>query len=242
MTPLERELQLLSGGLDWPDSPDVAGRVASRMEGGRRRAVPRRRLALALATVLAALLAVLAVPPARTAILEWLRDRRRADRSGGRAPRGRPDSGDRVPRRAVHAVAGTRSRRIRVRRPTRRRAQAGSDPRGAGHARDVRVARRRSRPPARDPVPRQRGRPHVGQELVGSGTRIEELDVDGHRAGVARGRAARRPLHRPGGNVRDDLGWLAGNTLLMDVGGRTVRIEAAIDRDDAVELARSLVR
>jgi hypothetical protein len=46
----------------------------------------------------------------------------------------------------------------------------------------------------------------------------------------------------PDGNVRDDLGWLAGNTLLVEDDGVTLRIEADIDRTDAIELARSLLR
>ena len=40
----------------------------------------------------------------------------------------------------------------------------------------------------------------------------------------------------------DDLGWLAGNTLLVENDDVTVRIEAQIDRADAIELARSLLR
>ena len=45
----------------------------------------------------------------------------------------------------------------------------------------------------------------------------------------------------PDGVVRDDLGWLAGNTLLVDIGGVSVpHLEAAIDREDAIEIARSL--
>ena len=72
MTPLERELQALSSSLDWPETPDVSRRVVARTAGARPRPVVRRRLALALAVVLAALVAVLAVPPARTAVFDWL--------------------------------------------------------------------------------------------------------------------------------------------------------------------------
>ena len=45
----------------------------------------------------------------------------------------------------------------------------------------------------------------------------------------------------PDGSVRDELGWLAGNTLLVSANGVTTRIEAQIDRDDAIDLARELV-
>jgi len=73
MTPLERELQGLASAVDWPDPPDVSSAVLASIADERPwRAPRRRRLALALAVVLAALLAVLAVPPARTAIFDWL--------------------------------------------------------------------------------------------------------------------------------------------------------------------------
>ena len=72
MTPLERELSALAPAVDWPEAPDVASRVAGLVE--ERPAPPRRRrpaLVVALVAV-AAVLATLAVPPARTAVFDWL--------------------------------------------------------------------------------------------------------------------------------------------------------------------------
>lgn len=71
MTSLERELRDLGGAIEWPETPDVARLVAARVAAPPERA-RHRRLALLVAVVVAALLAVLAVPPARTAVLDWL--------------------------------------------------------------------------------------------------------------------------------------------------------------------------
>ena len=242
MTSLERELQMLSGGLDWPDSPDLAGRVASRIESERPRAVPRRRLALALATVLAALLAVLAVPPARTAILEWLgiggAQIVRVDELPAVSPTpgleilGEPVTLSEARARAGFEFAGPPDGE---REPDQILVAPGMRVTYVWRDGDrVRLLVTQFPGSAADPV--------LVKKLVGSGTRIEQLDVDGHRAVWLEGGPHAVLFIAPDGNVRDDLGWLAGNTLLMDVGGRTVRMEAAIDRDDAVELARSLVR
>ena len=73
MNGLERELAALSDAVEWPDVPDLAPAVAGRLgDAPRRPGLARRPLAIAVAVVLAAVLAVLAVPPARTAILDWL--------------------------------------------------------------------------------------------------------------------------------------------------------------------------
>ena len=71
MTDLERALVALGRDLDVPDAPDLALRVLGALERPSRS--PRRlRLALALAVVLIALLvATLAIPDARSALLRF---------------------------------------------------------------------------------------------------------------------------------------------------------------------------
>jgi hypothetical protein len=69
---LERSLVTLGHELSVPEAPDLAPRVAAAI-GARRHGAPRRRLVLALAAVLAAaLLAVLAIPDARSALARFL--------------------------------------------------------------------------------------------------------------------------------------------------------------------------
>ena len=77
---------------------------------------------------------------------------------------------------------------------------------------------------------------------MSSATQIDMLDIDGHRALWLEGGPHAVLFLTPDGNIGDDLGWLAGNTLLVENDGVTVRIEAQIDRADAIELARSLLR
>ncbi|HEV8602681.1 MAG TPA: hypothetical protein VGQ68_04705 [Gaiellaceae bacterium] len=75
MPELEHALVELGRGIELPPAPDLAAAVRRRIaEEPRRRfrLPPRRVLALAVAVLLVAVGAVLAVPPARTAILDWL--------------------------------------------------------------------------------------------------------------------------------------------------------------------------
>ena len=242
MTPLERELQALSSALDWPETPDVSRRVVALMAEERPRPVVRRRLALALAVVLAALVAVLAVPPARTAVLDWLGiggaqiirvddlpsvsatpgleilgDRVTLDEAQERAgfPFADPPEGERAPDQILLAP-GMRVTYV-----------WGADDR----ARLLLTQ-----------FPGDATEPGLVKKLVSSATRIDMLDIDGHRALWLEGGPHAVLFLTPDGNIADDLGWLAGNTLLVENDGVTVRIEAQIDRADAIELARSLLR
>ncbi|HEY6076579.1 MAG TPA: hypothetical protein VIV36_07050 [Gaiella sp.] len=242
MTPLERELQALSSALDWPETPDVSRRVVALMAEERPRPVVRRRLALALAVVLAALVAVLAVPPARTAVLDWLGiggaqiirvddlpsvsatpgleilgDRVTLDEAQERAgfPFADPPEGERAPDQILLAP-GMRVTYV-----------WGADDR----ARLLLTQ-----------FPGDATEPGLVKKLVSSATRIDMLDIDGHRALWLEGGPHAVLFLTPDGNIGEDLGWLAGNTLLVENDGVTVRIEAQVDRADAIELARSLLR
>jgi hypothetical protein len=242
VTPLERELQALSSALDWPETPDVSQRVFARTAADRPRPVVRRRLALALAVVLAALVAVLAVPPARTAVLDWL--------GIGGAQIVRVDD--------LPSVSATPGLEILGDRVTldEARERAGfpfEDPPDGERAPDQILLAPGMRVTyvwrADDRVrllltqfPGDATEPGLVKKLVSSATQIDMLDVDGHRALWLEGGPHAVLFLTPDGNIGDDLGWLAGNTLLVENDGVTVRIEAQIDRADAIELARSLLR
>ena len=71
MVDLERELRDLALALDLPDTPDLTGHVRARLTAPPRR-THRRALILVAATLVAAACAALAVPQARTSILDWL--------------------------------------------------------------------------------------------------------------------------------------------------------------------------
>ena len=239
MSGLERELRGLAASMDWPEAPDVASAVARRV-GERRPRPRRRRLAIAVAVVLAALLAVLAVPPARTAILDWLGIGAarivRVDELPSLAPEpGLEILGDRVSIDGAAARAG-----FPLARP----------PRGEPSPDEVRVA-----PGTRvsyvwrdgDRVrllitqfPGSVDDPGLLKKLVGESTRVEQLEVDGHPAVWLEGGPHVVYFVAPDGSVRDDQGWLAGNTLLVDRDGVTVRVEGALAREDAVDLVRAM--
>ena len=71
MSELELALQRLGGELDYPQTPDLVGRVRQRLAEGRRPLGWRRPLVIALAALLVAVAAVMAVPQARSEILDW---------------------------------------------------------------------------------------------------------------------------------------------------------------------------
>lgn len=75
MPDLERQLRELAPAIEWPAAPNLAPAVRRRIEAepARRFARPgRRTLVVAVAVLVVAVGAVLAVPSARTAVLEWL--------------------------------------------------------------------------------------------------------------------------------------------------------------------------
>jgi hypothetical protein len=71
MSELELALQRLGGELEYPSTPDLVGRVRQGLAEGRRRPASRRPLVLALAALLVLVAAVMAVPQARSEILDW---------------------------------------------------------------------------------------------------------------------------------------------------------------------------
>ena len=242
MTPLERELQALSSVLEWPETPDVSRRVVALTSEERPRPVVRRRLALVLAVVLAALVAVLAVPPARTAVFDWLgiggaQIIRVDDLPSVSATPGLEILGDSVTLDEAQERAGFPF------------ADPPEDERApdqillAPGMRVTYVWRADDR--ARlliTQFPGDATEPGLVKKLVSPATQIDMLDIDGHRALWLEGGPHAVLFLTPDGNIGDDPGWLAGNTLLVENDGVTVRIEAQIDRADAIELARSLIR
>ena len=63
----ELEARLSELAVEWPEAPDVAPRVRARLE-----ARPRRRIWPRVAIPVAVVALVAAVPPARSAVLDWL--------------------------------------------------------------------------------------------------------------------------------------------------------------------------
>ena len=72
MSELELALTRLGGELDYPETPDLTAVVRRRLAEGRRPVAWRRPLVIALAALLVGVAAVMAVPQARSEILDWL--------------------------------------------------------------------------------------------------------------------------------------------------------------------------
>jgi hypothetical protein len=72
MSELELALTRIGRELDYPDTPELVAPVRQRLAEARRPISWRRPLVIALAALVVAVAAVMAVPQARSAILDWL--------------------------------------------------------------------------------------------------------------------------------------------------------------------------
>ena len=240
MNGLEQELRALAPLVEWPGSPDVSSVVAARVAAPRPRRRPSRRPALALAVVLLALAVALAVPPARSAIFDWLGiGSARIVRVAELPPLQLNASVELLGEPATLADA-------------RRRAgfPVAPPPRGEPSPDEIRVVDdRRVSYIWRDgdrirllltQVPGLLQRGEILRKLIPPAVRIERFTIDGDGAVFLSGGPHAVYLLGPSGSFEEDQGWLAGATLLVDRGGSTLRIEGALDRNQAVELARSM--
>ena len=84
------------------------------------------------------------------------------------------------------------------------------------------------------------GDPALLKKLAGQSTVVDRFELDGDPAVWLEGGPHAVLFVAPDGTIRDDQGWLAGNTLLVDRHGVTTRVEGAVDRADAVDLVRAL--
>jgi hypothetical protein len=237
---LEHELRALAPLVEWPETPDVAAAVAARVVAPRARRRPSRRLGLVLAVLLLAVAVALAVPPARTAIFDWL--------GIGSARIQRVDELPPLQPTASLQLLGEQTTLADARR--RAGFPVAPPPRGEPAPDEVRVVDdRRVSYLWRDgdrirllitQVPGLLQRTAILGKLIPPSVRIERLMIDGDGAVFLTGGPHAVYLLGPNGSFQEDDGWLAGSTLLVDRGGTTLRIEGSFARDRAVELARAM--
>ena len=260
MVDLVRELQDLGAAIDWPDD-DVASRVGKRLRatesgtvttirGGRSRRARGWRIAVATAAAVA--VAVLAIPSSRATVGDWLGvggTRIQVSPTTTTALQQSPDLqlGPEVALADLRAEVGFNM-------PVPRLA-------GFEHPDEVHVARPpaggeatlvyRARPdlPAAGPSGigmlisafRADIDPGYFNKTVGPESRVEPVTVQGLNGYWIEG-APHEFLYRDGaGNVVPESVRLAGNVLLWEMRGVTVRIESALPRDDVIRIADAMV-
>ncbi|MEX0673376.1 MAG: hypothetical protein WD067_01300 [Gaiellaceae bacterium] len=217
MPDLELALRQLGNELDWPAQPRLAPAVAARLREPRRRRLGRP-LALAFAVLLAALAVALAVPPARSAILDFF------------------------------GIGGVEIRRVETLPPLPAERAAPGVRVTLAEARnqvdfDLVVPEGYRRvywtPGIVTFVWRDRllmelaGDELLLKKVAGQDTDIDPTDVHGHPGVWIEG--APHGLFLPGGEKR-----LAGNVLIWVRGDVTFRLEGDFTRERALELAGTL--
>lgn len=247
MSDLERELRELS--VAWPETPDVAAAI-----GGRLAAPPARRggwldwpawrVGVALGALLVAV--VMAVPPARSAVLDLLgfgsvrieRGEPRPSRFGAALDLGEPVTLAEARQRAgfpvlVPAAAGEPDAVYLTPAP--------------GPRVDL-VYRPRPGLPRADTTGvgllvtqfRARATPFI-EKTVGSATRVERLRVEGDPAFFITGADHGFAYVLEGGEANFEPQRLAGPTLLVDrADGILLRVEGDLTRAEAVRIAASV--
>ncbi|HVM18297.1 MAG TPA: hypothetical protein VM290_12005 [Gaiellaceae bacterium] len=240
MRDLETRLRALGEHLELPPAPDLSAAVAARLRAApaRRRSRPRV-LALAAAVLAALLAAALAVPQARTALLELLRLRGAEVQRVETVPPARPGA----PLAPGEPVTLAEARRA-VDFPVLVPAEA-----GCGTVRldrsipgcMVSVVCRRAAGALVLTQFRGQQTPFV-LKLVGPSSDAVEVDVGRGARGIWIEGAPHVLLFRDAnGEVREETRRLAGDVLLWERDGVTYRLEGALGgREAAVRLARDL--
>ena len=224
MAELHDELLLLEA--EWPETPDMVEAVLAAPAPAARRRLPWKP---ALAALLAAVAVVMAVEPARSAVLEWLglksvevERREPAPVPGATLQLGVPLSAD-AARERYGDLAGPPS--------------ALGDP-GGIYAHDGGVAFVYADPDVL--VQRFPGRVREFiQKTVGAAASLERLRVAGDPAYWIEG--AHGFAYRNRGSVDYEDQRIAGNTLLVErPSGELIRVEGDVGRDRAVAIAESV--
>jgi len=252
----ELELELRELRVEWPDTPDIAGAVAGRLATAPAPARPRRRWRIdrpawqvAVAATALLIAVVMAVPPARSAVLDLLgfgsvritREEPRPSSFASGLALGDPVTLEQARRRAgfpvlvpeavgepdavyfyEHPASGPRVDLVYRARPGLPRASTT----GAGLL--VTEFRAIAEP--------------VIEKAVGTGAKVERLTVAGDPAffisGAEHGFAY---INTENDQAAFEDQRLAGNTLLVERSdGVLLRIEADISRERAVEIAESM--
>ena len=255
LTDLEQALVRLGGELDFPETPDVAAAVRRRLgeaPGRKRVRLPEaRRLAVAFAVLLAVVGAVLAVPPARSAILEFLGLRGATIERVETLPELPEGVRDLIPGRSVSLEDAQQSVEFEVLVPGLL-----GEPDDVFYSASVPGGRISLvyRPDESLPASRYTGvgllvtefrgdfTPELVGKLVDGGVAVEPVTVGGQPGYWIEGGPHVVFFRDARGDVLEDTMRLAGNTLLVERGTTLVRLEGSreLTRERALAIAESL--
>lgn len=243
MNGLEHALAELGRELEVPPAPDLVPAVLARIEPRRApRPRPRRWVVVVAAAVLAALVATLAIPDARSALFRVLR-------IGGEQIELVDALPEVTPAQAEPDLEPTLGTRVTIEQARR---DAGFD------VRELETQPDRVYLGARGTVWFLYGTPsnvrllvaqtphHAVDEflflkkLASPETMVEEVDVDGARGFLLTGEPHLVLLVDAAGEVVEESARLARDVLVWERDGVAYRLEGDFTRDEALELARSL--
>jgi hypothetical protein len=252
VTALEQQLFGLGRAIEWPAAPDLMRAVRQRIRPSR--PWTESRWAMAAAVGIVALAALVAYTPSRAAIAGWLFGARihQVQVLPTISPRPSGPLGERLGLGGQTTVSGA-SQAItwKVLLPT-----------SLGQPDEVYLLLPVAGPPGGEvtlvysdragiPVSGQTGvavlvteaRGKVNsqffEKFVGPDTTIEAVLVGGHQGLWISGSPHAFYFIDSSGNFRDETLRLAGNTLMLDIGGTVVRIEGNLTRAQAIQIAKS---
>jgi hypothetical protein len=222
MPELDAALRALGRQVEFPPTPDIASQLRARLERPRRWGRP---VAVALAVLVVAVGAVLAVPPARTAILDWLGLRGasivRVDELPPTPPTGRLDLG-----RRITLDEAPQWTLVPDDEPDSVFVDDGTVSLLWGTPDDVRLL-----------LTEFRGEAFI-EKLIEPDVEVEPVSVNG-RAGAWLEQPHVVVFKDPRGRIRDNEARLAGKTLLWQDGEVTLRLEGNLSKAEALRIARS---
>ena len=241
MTELEEALVALGRGLEFPAEPDFAARVRERLAERRRWWAPRRRaLTLALAVLAVAVAAVLAVPPARTAILELLGLRGVTIERVGELPEVRPGGSLAFLGEEVDRDEAERRTPFPIRAP---RLDGLGNPTFFVRSNPTEAVSLVYGDVERPRLVLTQFRARIEDDFVykavGPRTRVERLTVRGEPAVWLAGEPHGFVFVTRGERIADDAFYLARNTLIWQSGEMTLRVEGDLTREQASTIARA---
>jgi hypothetical protein len=227
MPELDLVLRELGRHVVFPATPELASGIRSRL--GERPRSWRRPVAIAFAVLAVALAAVLAVPPARTAVLEWLGIQGVRIVRVDELPPASAVGNLRLGRRVTLASAKQLAPWLVVPKDQPDRVYYNANGQVSflwGTPTKVRLL-----------LSEFRGVAFMGK-LVVPGTNVEPVRVNGN-PGAWFGGEHVLMYSDAQGNLRQSTARLVGHTLVWQLGRVTLRLEGNLSRGDALHIARS---